>query len=67
MTDNRIIYSFKYGHDDGVSIATEHNAYDVTYHEVAENFFKFLSIAFGYEITAKDVINEDSCNTRLPD
>lgn len=55
-------YSFKYAHADGESITTEHIVDDVTYREIAENFFKFLSTAFGYEITAKDVIDEDLSN-----
>lgn len=59
MSDNMIKYSFKYEHADGESVIVEHLSYDVTYHEVIENFFRFLSTAFGYKITAKDVIDED--------
>ena len=59
MSDNMIKYSFKYEHADGQSVIVEHLSYDVTYREVIENFFKFLSTAFGYEITAKDVIDAD--------
>lgn len=59
MSDNMIKYSFKYEHADGESVIVEHLSYDVTYREVSENFFKFLSTAFGYEITATDVIDAD--------
>ena len=59
MSDNMIKYSFKYEHADGQSVIVEHLSYDVTYREVIENFFKFLSTAFGYEITAKDGIDAD--------
>ena len=59
MSDNMIKYSFKYEHADGESVIVEHLSYDVTYREVIENFFKFLSTAFGYEITANDVIDAD--------
>lgn len=67
MIDNMIKYSFKYEHADGQSVIVEHLTYDVTYREVVENFFKFLSTAYGYEITAKDVIDADIGNPGLSD
>lgn len=36
---------------------------DVRYEDVATQFFRFLSSAYGYEITAKDVIDENSSNS----
>lgn len=36
---------------------------DVRYEDVAAQFFRFLSSAYGYNITAKDVIDEDLSNS----
>ena len=33
---------------------------DTHYKDVAEHFFRFLSSVYGYEITAKDVVDADS-------
>ena len=33
------------------------------YDDVAKHFFRFLSGAYGYTITAKDVIDEDSSHS----
>lgn len=32
---------------------------DTHYKDIAEHFFRFLSSVYGYEITAKDVIDAD--------
>lgn len=56
-----------FGHEDdacGHHVAIELTLSDDThYKDVAEHFFRFLSSVYGYEITAKDVIDEDSSNS----
>ena len=52
-----------FGHEDDACdhhVATELTLpADSHYKDIAEHFFRFLSSVYGYEITAKDVIDAD--------
>ena len=61
-------FFFGYQYDDENQITTEIVCPpDVRYEAVASQFFRFLSSAYGYDITAKDVIDENLSDTRLSD
>lgn len=57
-------YFFGHQFDDDNQITVELTLpNDTHYKDVSQHFFRFLSSVYGYEITAKDVVDADSSNT----